>query len=768
MDVKFEKDGFFRGWLAAGLLLCAWMILLSIPARASAGNGSEVMIVLDASRSAGRFDPQSMAIEGTRLLLDILPDSVSAGVALAGESARVLSAPVGPLEKEKHRCLLERLKKLKFTAAAADFSAAATAAAETLERRSSARAGLLIVLSSPDPPRADGRLIRSLKAAGLLLYVVQLDPGQYPSESWHEAARATGGVYFNCRAAADLPQQMLRAFLCLAALPCLPVGKNSFQANQVTRRLTLIARRAEGERASLVTPDNESVFLDERLKAGARERFGIVDYGPLTVVDIKLPSPGRWGLGGVQDHQTVVITHSRQGMKTVLPRRLYLNSEKLTVTAFFTQNGRLVRLPEAARKAGIIAELRNADGGGVSQTILLDDGREPDREARDGIYSASLALKGHMGLQDLLVSNRTRSFSRRIVSHFEVLEGEWLGYSPPEEPLRVGSDQEIVVETSKLIPMSEEVSITARFGRGEPVTLAREPGRPQRFSGLLPVPKQPGPKKLIVERSGAANPVALDIQQAVFTIDVIADSGRSAGASFMFFIAVLLFAGIFAVGAVFVFRRRRRMQEITALPLEEFEEMPAEPSAAPEVPAEEPAAPPPEPEPETEQKVLETEVAGRMEEVVAVQMGEPVHGKVDRPELGMDQLDRDSDPEFATDTAFRMEDPFEPRRLEGDDDGEAEEGEGVSGFSKLSQEELDDVFKETWGGKAAPGGREAAAEGGAGEESPVDGPGPGHAATGDESAFEAVLAEDEEGVLPHAELVNLLKEQEVFASQEKD
>lgn len=687
--------------LKAALALCLGLVCCLAPwplaAQTAGATRTELGLVLGLDAAADATHAQA-AVDAAELLLSVLPDATDVTVVrsfprLQHTGALQANWPAGSL--------LRRLNASR--PLSGGDSAALGLAWESFSRGTEARRVLLALLPA-NPPKPDELLVDAFIEQGARL--VAISPEASPlSDTWTEAVVATGGSVFTYTSPDTLILALLRAFLESVKPQMLEIGGVNFQVDNVSSRVTVLARRDESQPTTLLLgPENRRVNIRKGKNYPNDPDLDVSFVGPLMVLHLDKPQAGLWGLRGVHAQDMVVLTRSRQRLHLNLPRKRALQSEFLPISAYMVRDGSVVKLISEDEQIGFFATLVDEQGLRAASVPLLDNGTFPDFIAGDGIFTASLPLAGLRGDYVLWVVARTEQASRTLTDRITVLPGDWVTVRQPETPLLPGESGEFSLEFSPALPFHRDTRIRVTFDGQDP-QLRPDPINRLGFHVTLAIrPEDLSRRKtLTITRTVPYDDLITDVQTLRVPVD-IAEAPKTAP---VVILLVALLIGVNLAGlAVWLIARRRR----NAPPEPEEEEEEPEPAPEPRrVPKKPPKPSMPLDEPITESVTFES-VTDRLSEVAAVHRGETVRADIERVELHHEDLDRDGDPEFAMGTAFDSTDQW-GQRIEPSSsvdipnemldpvatvEQQPERSPFEDSFERLSGADMSDIFDAVW------------------------------------------------------------------------
>lgn len=392
------------------LLLCALAWAFAAQAQAAL----DVRVVVDVSRSARHADPGAERVAMLRLLIDLLPAGSRAGIWAYGERVEVL-APPGTVTTAWRDTANRAVAHIDTLAAPyADLAAGLHVATESWRSGIPVPAERHVILLGNghiDVPgdaeaveAARDRIVRELlpglQEAGATLHGIALS-----STANHallaQLTAATGGQRASIDDAESPESTLLRVFEQSMRPLLLPVRSGEIQVDGDVSELAVLALSRPGVPAlRLLAPDGsepESVY--RRRESGYE------------LAVIAQPAPGAWRLEGPAEQDVRALIVSDLGLAAgPLPARV-LAGKDLELRTGVLAYGRVV--DRKALHHALRMEVAYPSPDGASRhAMLLDNGRDGDAVAGDGVYTLRLATGLPEGRHDVTVEADGTIFRR--------------------------------------------------------------------------------------------------------------------------------------------------------------------------------------------------------------------------------------------------------------------------------------------------------------------------------------------------------------------
>lgn len=385
---------------------------------------TEVRILIDVSGSMQRTDPQNLRGPALRLIAELLPMDVTAGVWLFAGETEVL-IPLGTVDAEWKRQARARLNRIHsrglltdiegaLNTAIADWSAASADDQRYIIMLSD---GLVDVAGGEDASAASRQrllvdLAPRLRTLGARLNLVGLS-NEIDAELFAQLADATGGWYEQAASASALQRAFLRMIEQTATPVTVPLRENRFRIDAAIAEFTLLAFRSANQPISLFNPRGE-----EYTEANHPAAINWSQDGSYDLVTVRQPIEGDWRLGGSFDSDNRVAILTDLGMaQTPIPSTL-IEKQPLTLEAWLTNHGQPITDQDILRLTRARAKLTSLQD--ETRSFRLPLMLDPDGWVYRGQFSAGTIAPA--GLYQLNINIATQTFTRQLEQRVRVTE----------------------------------------------------------------------------------------------------------------------------------------------------------------------------------------------------------------------------------------------------------------------------------------------------------------------------------------------------------
>ncbi|AFL73148.1 VWA domain-containing protein [Thiocystis violascens] len=278
-------------------------------------------ILIDVSGSMKQNDPRNLRVPALRLVTELLPEGVEAGVWLFAEKTEILAPPckVDAKWKAQTRARLERIhSRGLFTNIEQAIATAIDgwdAPDEAGERHLVLLTdGLVDVSKEADQSAASRERILStqierLRALQVKVHGIALSD-EVDAELMRALATQTDG-WLESASDADALQRIFLHMMEQAAAPTtVPLEGNRFDIDERVSEFTLLAFTGEGGATILIAPDGTTISASQRPEGVVWRTEAGYD-----LVTLSNPTPGQWELQGVPDPDNRVVVATDLGIE---------------------------------------------------------------------------------------------------------------------------------------------------------------------------------------------------------------------------------------------------------------------------------------------------------------------------------------------------------------------------------------------------------------------------------------------------------------------
>lgn len=405
-------------WLMTG----AWLLLalMALPAQAEPQGSpeqSDVRLAIDVSGSMKDNDPDNLRASGVRLLVDLLPDNVRAGLWTFGQQVANPLA-MGAVNDQWRQRALSVLPQLTRYEQFTDLESALNLATRGVSAEGRTHLivltdGMVDVPAVSNKPARDrasreriiNTLAPDLAGQNVVIHTIALSRNA-DIDLMRSISQQTGGL----ASVAEDSQALLRSFLDVldqvAPRQQLPLEDGRFQVDDQVREFTALIFHDQGEGpVTLVSPNGERLSIDA---PGVASRWRHDNRYEL--ITVPKPASGQWQIEGpVGDGSRILIDSSLQLRSAGIPATLYAHIDH-PLDAWLEGMGD--QSSDPSQQPTVDAVLRGSQGD-ITSTRL-------QRES-DGHYRGRLERIDQTGNAELALQARGESFARLLTHSVNVV-----------------------------------------------------------------------------------------------------------------------------------------------------------------------------------------------------------------------------------------------------------------------------------------------------------------------------------------------------------
>lgn len=388
----------------------------------------DIRILIDVSGSMKQNDPANLRKPALRLLTGLLPSGTQAGV---WTFARYVNMMVryGEVDTAWREQAMGSADQIGSAGLFTDMESALdkaswnwTTAAPGIRRSIILLTdGLVDVADAPEADRLSrGRItdeiLPRLQTAGVEVYTIALSDGA-DEHLLRQLSASTGGWFERADDADQLERIFLRMFEKAANPDTLPLIDNQVLVDDSVEELTLLVFRAENAPATTLTAPDGASFSATRLPPSARWHSD----ARYDLVTLEKPATGTWHVNAETDPDNrVMVVSNLRVVATQLPNQI-LSGDTQDLLIRFTEQNQPITRKEFLHL--ITVEVQETYGDDVaSEQLLLDNGRDGDIMAGDGIFSAQLSGTDEPGTHSIVVDVDGTTFKRQHRQDIEIVE----------------------------------------------------------------------------------------------------------------------------------------------------------------------------------------------------------------------------------------------------------------------------------------------------------------------------------------------------------
>ncbi|MCB0358249.1 MAG: VWA domain-containing protein, partial [Bdellovibrionales bacterium] len=365
-------------------------------------SGVDAVLVLDASRSMTRTDPQRLRDQGAKLFLRFLNPRDRIGLIEFDRHAKVLFE-LTDVSVKNLRSIDEGVDTVSTEGGFTNLHAALLASLKLLRRSAreeSAKGVVLLSDGKMDPHPEEGtreeitkRLIEEelpkFKEAGIKVYTLALSDAA-DKELLYRIATATGGQYWFAPDAETIHKKFSELFLALKKPQVVELTAGGFEIDQSVREATFyVSREGITDELVLIDPKGERI-TENQLPIGVKW-FGGKRFDVVTVQE---PIAGKWAIEGVKDPEGYATLLTDLEVQVKWPQTEVNIGDRLLVLARLTEKGEVLELPELEQELTYGYQIVDSERGlPVASGTLNDNGEDGDEKAGDDIFSSVIRFE---------------------------------------------------------------------------------------------------------------------------------------------------------------------------------------------------------------------------------------------------------------------------------------------------------------------------------------------------------------------------------------
>jgi hypothetical protein len=477
---------------AARALLCLCLLLAEGQALVWAGEipGRQIVVVLDLAKHPGPGPAPASWPHAASLLVQLLKDKDYLGLVASGEQEGLI-LPTDRLTPAHRHQALGKLVHFAPGSASEPLADLVTQALWAFQPGESGPRALLVLTdrvrnNGAAAPLEKMRQVaaQAQKAGVTISFLTQAAPSQaaqVPQEDLKILAAATGGLFWEGKAAAGLTNGILNFYQQLFQSQKVPFWGNDFKLDQWVKQAVVVAVRATpGQGVVLTNPAGVRVTS----KTPVRNLHWVSDqlYDLITIVQ---PRPGVWTLSGAQPGDSQVFLDTDLALTTAKTPGKVAADEALQVTATLVGSPANLTGGEMATGAEVVAYLQLP--GVKTRPVFLRStppGTHPPLPA--GVWMGELPPMHQEGEATLKVWVLGKTFQRLVIRPIAITPPWYRVALPPEgmqkpAPLRFQPNPERRPEQLAGVvtlqsPRGAMVGVLIAPAPGAEITVAPPPG----------------------------------------------------------------------------------------------------------------------------------------------------------------------------------------------------------------------------------------------------------------------------------------------------
>jgi hypothetical protein len=379
----------------------------------------DVVLVIDASGSMLKTDPQNLRYQGAKLLQSFLGEGDRLGVVQFASSASLVAA-LEPYSVSKGRETVGKLESIATEGQFTDIAEGLKLGASTLEANPRPGAQRIIVLLSdgkmePDPKVAPA-FARTLELVHDVLPELKAKETKVFTLSFSEEAdrtllgeisAATDGLTWFTKSADEIHKSFAELFLAVKRPQVVAQTGRGFVVDSDVKEATFYINHGPDEVVQLIDPHGQASSAEKH--AEYVTWFTGKNFDVITVSD---PDPGTWSIAGTQTQDGFATVMTDLKLLTDWPLTIRAGDVPLVQARLYDRE-KPVSLPEMSGVLKIGFQIIPTDrvSGAILQESLNDNGVHGDTIAQDGIFS-SATVPMSVGTYKLVVVAKGPTFQR--------------------------------------------------------------------------------------------------------------------------------------------------------------------------------------------------------------------------------------------------------------------------------------------------------------------------------------------------------------------
>ena len=469
-----------------------------------ASPATEIAILIDVSGSMKLNDPHNLRVPALKLLINVLPEQVKAGIWLFAERPSVL-VPMAPVDAAWKQQALRALPQVNSNGLFTDIEAAMTAATASWSgvQGNSTRNVLLLTdgmvdvakdaaLNQASKTRIMTALLPKFQQQGVHLQTIALS-GNADSQLLQKLASATQGWNETVASAEQLERMFLKMFKQAVVQPAVPLQQgNKFSIDPSIKEFSALVFRKSDKFTELLSPSKQ------RYSRGSQSK--LVQWASESNYDlmtIKEPEPGEWQISADMDpdNQVTIVT-DLQFVLDPLPK-YFMKFSPIKFRAHFTDKGALITQDSLLK----LIDVRVKFSDGVNEYPDLQLQADP---TAPGYFIATLDQPIEKGSYLLKILADGKTFVREVNHTLGILESpislsSEVDAEKYEVRLSLTPDAKVIAENS--------LSIQAQLNQlGQEPTLVDIPQHGDHWQFTVAAPS--GDAQMIVNFSAKAKTLA--------------------------------------------------------------------------------------------------------------------------------------------------------------------------------------------------------------------------------------------------------------------
>ena len=387
----------------------------------------DAVLLLDSSGSMLTTDPQRLRDQGAKLFTQFLKNDDRLGIVQFSEVAAVVR-PLTPYAKEHAVEVETQISQIQNNGAFTNLLVGINRAKAMLDEAPRENTNQIIILLSDgkmDPPPTAGTsvtltneltngVLPDLKAKGIKIYTLAFS-NEADKELLSSIALGTEAIGWYTESADKIHESYADLFLAVKRPQIVPLTSKGFHVDQDVQEATFYISRKDASELEIAGPNGTKI--SEKNKGSGVKWFTSEKFD---VITIEHPETGDWSIAGLppEDGFATILTNLK--LVTDWPTSINAQSEVILQARLYDSD-KPVALPEVsgATKFGFQVIPTDQVSAPIIKEFLKDDGKNGDKIAGDGIFSATIEIED-AGEYKIRVVAQGPTFTRNQQTPFRV------------------------------------------------------------------------------------------------------------------------------------------------------------------------------------------------------------------------------------------------------------------------------------------------------------------------------------------------------------
>ena len=380
-----------------------------------------VVLLLDSSGSMEITDPMRLRDEGVRLFLQFLKDGDKISIVKFSDKTKVLMKNAY-FNKDGLDTLSKGIAQIKNTGLYTDLYNGINKALSLFydtEGDKEEYQNIIILFSDgkmePDEKiiskedalkKLSEEVIPELKAKNIKLYTLAFSD-EADKELLKSLADSTDALSWFTPDADKIHESFSKLFLAAQKPQILPISEKGLRIDGQIDEATFYLNVQDNKDIVIISPDGKKITKEKH-----EDNVKWFSGSKFEIITVTAPESGIWNFFGSISKDDFATVLTKLKLVTFWPYSVNANDENILEARVFDGKKPLV-LPEVSKLATVAYRITPTDrvSAPIAEGILNDDGKDRDKEALDGVFSANLKISTP-GEYELWVVIKTPTFER--------------------------------------------------------------------------------------------------------------------------------------------------------------------------------------------------------------------------------------------------------------------------------------------------------------------------------------------------------------------